>query len=767
MKVSSRENAPLDLNTDSSQAFQTSIAQQPETLGRFRSAALVNSLATTTSLLARNALTGATQLWSSSNGAINRQDLASEPDLNWQVSGIADFNRDEQQDLLWRNSKTGEVRIWQLSNGTVQSIAIDAVNDVDWQVVGLADLNNDGSPDIVWQNFRSGEAAVWFLNGSSVASKQTIGSAGPGGWRIQGIADSNGSSSASVRAPELIWENIDTGQAAVWTLNNGKLAQGIYLDTAPSADWKIAAIGNFHGGSSPDLFWRNSLTGDTQFWSYKGAQRTQVTSGTSIDANWQSLGATDLNGDGTSDLLWRNSSTGELLGWFVQNGSVADSTSIYKEPELNWQPIAAFAPSASLVVTPIQSMPRPGSLTINGSISSAVNEAPVFALRDRVDAGNISDFYRFTIGQSGMFTAGLTGLTGDADVRLIQDINNNGSIDQGDILAWQWERGTANESIRKFIAPGTYFVQVLSYNNQTANYTVSTNFTAAASDDQQFRIALTFADSMVGLNSAARDAISQAAKFWEGVILNRSSITQSNTLSIALVGEGLVSQDGTADTGTLALSGPTLTLDAADNLVITRGGSTLNSRKFAEFNANPLYLRDIMIHEFAHILGFGTIWQPTTFKYSDGTTIAAGKNWINRTNATYRADSYAGSAYGDLLGTSTQTAIPIEPQIFYHWDESRFDTELMTPFAEAPGVPMPMSSLTLGALRDLGWSVNFGAAQPYSLPAQTTTQLSSVPATSGAAIRAAAQCKCGRCLSAVRTELSSTGKYHQSIGLRV
>ncbi|MBE9014032.1 pre-peptidase C-terminal domain-containing protein, partial [Pseudanabaenaceae cyanobacterium LEGE 13415] len=478
-------------------------------------------------------------------------------------------------------------------------------------------------------------------------------------------------------------------------------------------------------------------------------------SATSVVSSWQSFSATDLNGDRTTDLLWRNSSTGEVLAWFVQNGSVSSSATVLTERDLDWQPIAALERSATPLITPTQTTVRTGNLTSNGTIATAEIQAPVFTRQDRVDAGNTSDFYRFTIGQSGVFTAGLTGLTGDADVRLIQDRNGNGSIENGEILAWQWERGVANESIRRFLAPGTYYVQVLSYNNQAADFTLSTNFTAGASDPQQFQINLTFADSLAGLNSAARDAISQAARFWEGVIVGASAITRSNILPIAIDGQSLTAQDGTADTGTLALSGPSLTLDAADNIVITRGTSTLNLRRIAEFNSNPLYLRDIMIHEFAHVFGFGTIWQPLEFSFTDGSKLLAGKNWINRSNATYRADSYAGWAYGDLLGTFTGTAIPIEPQIFFHWDESRFDTELMTPFAETPGTPMPMSSLTLGALRDLGWNVNFGAVQPYTLPAVRTAALSSVPGGVQSSGLAAYKCGCGRCLSAVRTETLS------------
>lgn len=36
---------------------------------------------------------------------------------------------------------------------------------------------------------------------------------------------------------------------------------------------------------------------------------------------------------------------------------------------------------------------------------------------DGIGYGDTNDFYRFTVDQSGIFTANLTGLTGDADIR--------------------------------------------------------------------------------------------------------------------------------------------------------------------------------------------------------------------------------------------------------------------------------------------------------------------------------------------------------------
>ena len=49
-----------------------------------------------------------------------------------------------------------------------------------------------------------------------------------------------------------------------------------------------------------------------------------------------------------------------------------------------------------------------------------------------------------------------------------------------------------------------------------------------------------------------------------------------------------------------------------------------------------------------------------------------------------------------------------------HWSEAVFGNELMTGFTS--GVPDPLSILTIGAMQDLGYTVNYAAADPYSLP---------------------------------------------------
>jgi hypothetical protein len=71
------------------------------------------------------------------------------------------------------------------------------------------------------------------------------------------------------------------------------------------------------------------------------------------------------------------------------------------------------------------------------------------------------------------------------------------------------------------------------------------------------------------------------------------------------------------------------------------------------------------------------------------------------------------SAYHALGGSDAD--IPVETNQYgpgtadAHWRESVFDHEVMTGFIEG-GAFMPLSRMSSGALGDLGYSVNLGAA---------------------------------------------------------
>jgi len=348
----------------------------------------------------------------------------------------------------------------------------------------------------------------------------------------------------------------------------------------------------------------------------------------------------------------------------------------------------------------IQALGDPGNTLATAEVNTVV-----FNRTQQVSSSDQNDFYRFSIGQSGVFTASLTGLSGDADVRLIQDLNNNGQIDSGDVIAWQWERGATNESIRRFISSGNYFVQVMSYNNQTANYTLSTNFTAQATDDRRFDIQLDYSDSTAGiLTSNMRTAIEEAAQFWERIITH-SSLQGAHNLVIRVKTATLNWGNGAS---VLAQAGPDGSglVNVNQFFLPTTGETTINSvwEAFSTMQNNLSYFKRIMIHEIAHILGIGTLWNVGNLRLT------------NNGASPYSANTYAGWSYGEMLGTGGQVAVPVSGA---HWDEWTFGNESMTPSIDEFQSTFPTSTLTIAGLRDLGWNVNFGAAESFNLLTQS------------------------------------------------
>jgi hypothetical protein len=120
-------------------------------------------------------------------------------------------------------------------------------------------------------------------------------------------------------------------------------------------------------------------------------------------------------------------------------------------------------------------------------------------------------------------------------------------------------------------------------------------------------------------------------------------------------------------------------------------------------------LRNVIIHEMGHVLGFGTIFDRV------GLITGAGGNDPRFTGAS------ATREYGDLLGGDCPrpTSVPLANvggpgTRDGHWREEVFANELMTGFLDVGA--NPISRLTIGAFEDLGYSVDYAAADAYRLP---------------------------------------------------
>ncbi|WP_199246312.1 S8 family serine peptidase [[Phormidium] sp. ETS-05] len=123
-------------------------------------------------------------------------------------------------------------------------------------------------------------------------------------------------------------------------------------------------------------------------------------------------------------------------------------------------------------------------LQISNSLENAIDLGVLGnfdTVNDSVGDSN-SDYYRFELNDSSYFNLVLNQLSADANVQLIQDSNNNGLVDDAEVLANSINSGTTAEGISRILEAGTYYIQVSpSESNDNTNYqlNLSANSTEA------------------------------------------------------------------------------------------------------------------------------------------------------------------------------------------------------------------------------------------------------------------------------------------------
>ncbi|HHP7244770.1 MAG TPA: pre-peptidase C-terminal domain-containing protein [Elainellaceae cyanobacterium] len=96
---------------------------------------------------------------------------------------------------------------------------------------------------------------------------------------------------------------------------------------------------------------------------------------------------------------------------------------------------------------------------------------------DRLLSGNVnnadtSDIYSFSLGFYEATNIRLSGLTADADIRLIRDTNSNQQVDAGEVLRTSIRGGALSEQISGVHQSGDYYLQVYQYSGNT-NYNLT------------------------------------------------------------------------------------------------------------------------------------------------------------------------------------------------------------------------------------------------------------------------------------------------------
>jgi FG-GAP-like repeat/Bacterial pre-peptidase C-terminal domain/Leishmanolysin len=621
--------------------------------------------------------------WTRMSGStiVERQKVANIPTLDWKLAATGDFNNDGQIDLLWRNQYTGDSQWWLMKEGKIIGAqAIQTIADQKWQIAGAGDFNRDGQLDILWRH-QNGDNVVWIM------------------------------------------PTTDSSQAL-------QPLRGQLLKSVDST-WDIASVGDVNQDGDADILWVHRPTGSAQWWQMQQGKIIGASSlSDRLSANQQITTSTDLNGDGALDLVVKDvtSVTSDL--WMMSKADINGTISTISRSVVTPDP--RLGQSVGWQIAGVAKMMDVGNTLADAAVldtsGSSIRSQTIGGLNDRADV------YKFNLSTAGRFTASLSGLSADADLRLIQDRDGNGLIDigNGEVLDWKWERGTKDEVLTNVLQPGSYFLEVRSYDDKLTNYQLATSFPTANTLAQsapapKLDIQFNFDATSTQLDQTTKTALKAAEDFWEGVLVGGGTLLPGGILPIRISLENLNLKTGDPDNLTLAYTAPQVGSSDGKTLIIQSANLTINRRRLGTIEAKGL--EDLFIHELTHALGFGTLWEPLKFRMADGSIRSIGaaadnKSLIDRTNNTYIANSNAGWAYGELLRdakratTLQQTAVPIEAGFAAHWDESIFQTESLTPVANSG--TQPISILTLAALKDLGWQVNFGKAQAYQLPTPST-----------------------------------------------
>jgi bacillolysin len=245
----------------------------------------------------------------------------------------ADFDKDGNPDILWRNKTTGDNLIWSvLNNGTGYKMVNPSpptVSNLEWDIKGVSDFNKDGNPDILWRNKVSGINVIWYMNGdgtnyTSFVNPPTVSDVN---WDIKGASDFNKDGN-----PDLLWRNRASGVNVIWYMNAGGTNYTSFVNppTVSDVHWDIEGTSDFNKDGNPDILWRNKVSGINVIWHMNGDGSNYtsfVNPPTVSDLDWEIKGIADFNKDGNPDILWRNKVSSLISIWNMNgNGSNYIST---------------------------------------------------------------------------------------------------------------------------------------------------------------------------------------------------------------------------------------------------------------------------------------------------------------------------------------------------------------------------------------------------------------------------------------------------------
>jgi len=241
-------------------------------------------------------------------------------------------------------------------------------------------------------------------------------------------------------------------------------------------------------------------------------------------------------------------------------------------------------------------------------------------------------------------------------------------------------------------------------------------------------------------SAAIQTAMNAAVAKWKQIITDSLSTVNLN------VGQGL-SCSGVVNTPAVnqttnglvilatfdSIDGPSKILGQAGPCQI-RNSNSLTVIGLMEFDTADVAtmiangtINAVMLHEMGHVLGFGTLWDqaPNACLQLPSDSVNHRDTYFNCPKAVAAFDSIGGTSYtGASLSPPGGHKVPVENcgasspagcgagTVNGHWREPVFGNELMTGYINN-GVN-PLSVVSIASMADLGYKVNYAAAEAYT-----------------------------------------------------
>lgn len=220
------------------------------------------------------------------------------------------------------------------------------------------------------------------------------------------------------------------------------------------------------------------------------------------------------------------------------------------------------------------------------------------------------------------------------------------------------------------------------------------------------------------ISADGRDAFVAAARRWMGII----TAHLQPVLVVLPAGACADLQPAINETITdVVIYAEVTPIDGEGNVLAssgpcaTRSGSDLPATGTMQFDVADLpdlvtsnQLVPVITHEMAHVLGFGTIWADLGVISGAGgpDPIFIGSQALAIWPPFATALAYTGRPIPveNTGGAGTRDS---------HWRETILQAELMTGIIEQPGVPMPLSKVTIASMADLGYQVDYSKADIF------------------------------------------------------